>query len=85
MLHYLRVGLLITITQSHTHAVQQTHTHKAVTQRVEANKLLSRRRQLEYSGFEGGSGGDSRVPPPNPEIRFIPEDSHACITYLLES
>ena len=49
MLHYLRVGLRITITQSHTHTMQQTHMHKAVTRRVEAKKLLSRRRQLEYS------------------------------------
>ena len=29
--------------------MQQTHTHKAVTLRVEAKKLLSRRRQSEYS------------------------------------
>ena len=29
--------------------MQQTHTHKAVTRRVEAKKLLSRRRQSEYS------------------------------------
>ena len=48
MLHYLRVGSRITITQSHKHTMQQTHTHKAVTGRVEAKKLLSRRRQSEY-------------------------------------
>ena len=48
MLHYLRVGLRITITQSHTHTMQQTRMHKAVTLRVEAKKLLSRRRQSEY-------------------------------------
>ena len=36
-------------TQSHTHAMQQRHMHKAVTGRVEAKKLLSRRRQFEYS------------------------------------
>ena len=29
--------------------MQQTHTHKAVTGRVEAKKLLSHRRQSEYS------------------------------------
>ena len=29
--------------------MQQTHTHKAVTRRVEAKKLLSRRRLSEYS------------------------------------
>ena len=49
MLHYLLVGSSITITQSHTHTMQQTHMHKAVTGRVEAKKLLSRRRQSEYS------------------------------------
>ena len=48
MLHYLRVGLRITITQSHVHTMQQTHTHKAVTGRVEAKMLLSRRRQSEH-------------------------------------
>ena len=31
----------ITITQSHKHTMQQTRTHKAVTRRVEAKKLLS--------------------------------------------
>ena len=40
MLHYLRVGLRITITHSHTHTMQQTRTHKAVTQRVEAKKVV---------------------------------------------
>ena len=45
MLHFLR----ITITRSHTHAIQQAHTHKAVTRRAEANKLLSCRRQSYYS------------------------------------
>ena len=35
--------------QSHTHAMQQTHMHKAVTRHVEAKKLLSRRRQSNYS------------------------------------
>ena len=34
---------------AHTHTMQQTHTHKAVTRRVEAKKLLSRRRHSEYS------------------------------------
>ena len=29
--------------------MQQTHTHKAVTGRVEAKKLLSRQKQSEYS------------------------------------
>ena len=49
MLHYLRVGSCITFTQSHTHTMQQTRTHKAVTGRIEAKKLLSSRRQSEYS------------------------------------
>ena len=48
MLHYLCVGLRITIIQSHTNTMQQIRTHKAVTRRVENKKLLSRRRQLEY-------------------------------------
>ena len=48
MLHYLRVGSRITITQSHTHTVQQTLTHKAVTGRVKAKKSLSRQMQSEY-------------------------------------
>ena len=39
MLHYLRIGSRITITQMHMHTMQQTHTHKAVTGRVEAKKL----------------------------------------------
>ena len=39
----------ITIIQSHMHTMQQTHTHKAVTGRVEAKKLLSCRRQSEYN------------------------------------
>ena len=55
MLKYLRVGSRITITQSHTHTMQQTHTHRAVTGRVEAKKLLSRQRQSEYSCKNEGS------------------------------
>ena len=34
----VRVGLRITIMQSHTHTMQQTRMHKAVTRRVEAKK-----------------------------------------------
>ena len=49
MLHYLRAGLRITITQSYTLTMQQTHRHKAVTRRIEAKKLLSCRRQSNYS------------------------------------
>ena len=49
MLLYLPVGLRITITQLYMHTMQQTRTHKAVTLCVEAKKVLSRRRQSEYS------------------------------------
>ena len=36
-------------TQAYTQIMQHTRTHKAVTGRVEAKKLLSRRRQSNYS------------------------------------
>ena len=39
MLHYLRVGLRITIMQSHTHTMRQTRMHKAVTRRVGDQKV----------------------------------------------
>ena len=42
-------SLRISITQLHTHTMQQTHTHKAVTRRLEAKKLFSRQRQLKRS------------------------------------
>ena len=48
MLHNLHVGSHKTIMQSHRHSMQQ-HTHKAVRGHVEAKKLLSHQRQLEYS------------------------------------
>ena len=51
MLHYLRVGSRITITQLHMHTMQQMHSHKTVTGRVEAKKLVSRRRQSEYNSL----------------------------------
>ena len=44
---YVALFARITITQSYTHTMQQTH--KAVTGSVEAKKLLSHRRQWEYS------------------------------------
>ena len=50
VVHYLHVGSRITITQSHTHAMQQTHTHKAVTGQ-QSQKRDSRRRQSKYRGF----------------------------------
>ena len=38
-------GPRLTITQSHTHTMQQTHMYKAVVVLVEAKELLSHRRQ----------------------------------------
>ena len=48
MLVYLHEGSCITIMQVHTQTMQQTCAHKAVAVRVEAQKLLSRQRQLDY-------------------------------------
>ena len=48
MLHYLHIGLRIIIMQSHVPTMQQMQTHKAVFDRVKAQKLLSRRSQSEY-------------------------------------
>ena len=39
-------------TQTYAQIMQHTHTDKAVTRRVEAKKLLSRRRQSNYSRWE---------------------------------
>ena len=47
LLYYLRVRLM-TITQSHTDTMHQMHMHKAVTERIEAKKLLSRQGQSDY-------------------------------------
>ena len=52
MLHYLRVGLRITIMQSHTHTMQQMHMHKTVTGRVEAKS---------YSLVEGNRSIDGLI------------------------
>ena len=52
-------GFCITITQSYTHTIQRTHTPKAVTGRVEANKVLSHQRQSNY-----------RKPPAFPSTTF---------------
>ena len=41
----------ITITQSHTHTMQQTHMRKAENGHVKAKKLFSPRRQSNYSVF----------------------------------
>ena len=44
-------GSRIIIMQLLMHTMQQTHMHKAVTGRVLAKKLLSRRRQSDYSNM----------------------------------
>ena len=49
LLHCMSVRLRIGYTQAYVQIMQHTHTHKAVTGRVEAKKLLSRRRQSNYS------------------------------------
>ena len=67
MLHYLRIGLCITITQSHTHTMEQTRTHKAVTWRVEAKNysLVKGNRSIEGQapgrGPVGGASGSPKV------------------------
>ena len=45
----MRVRLRNGYTRAYVQIMQHTHTHKAVTGRVEAKKLLSRRRQSNYS------------------------------------
>ena len=49
LLHCMRVRLRNGYTQAYAQIMQHTHTHKAVSGRVEAKKLLSRRRQSNYS------------------------------------
>ena len=49
LLHCMRVRFRNGYTQAFAHLMQYTHTHKAVTGRIEAKKLLSRRRQSNYS------------------------------------
>ena len=51
LLHCMRVRLRNGYTQAYAQIMQHTHMHKAVTGRVEAKKLLSRRRQSNYSGL----------------------------------
>ena len=43
--------MVIHITQAYVQIMQHTHTHKAVTGRIEAKKLLSRQRQSKYNSF----------------------------------
>ena len=49
---FLHVGLCISYTIEplckRTQRIQQMHVHKAVAMRVKAQKLLSRRKQLDY-------------------------------------
>ena len=49
LLHYLHAMLRITIMPSHMHKMQQTHVCKGVTVCIEFKKLLSNRRQSDYS------------------------------------
>ena len=49
LLHCMRVRLRNGYTRAYAQIMQHTHTHKAVTGRVEAKKLLSRQRQSNYS------------------------------------
>ena len=49
LLHCMRVWLRNGYTWAYVQIMQHTHTHKAVTGRVETKKLLSRRRQSNYS------------------------------------
>ena len=49
LLHCMRVRLCNGYTQAYVQIIQHTHTHNAVTGRVEAKKVLSRRRQSNYS------------------------------------
>ena len=48
LLHCMRVRLCNGYTRAYSQIMQHTHTHKVVTRRVEAKKLLSRRRQSNY-------------------------------------
>ena len=54
MLHFCIGGSRLTITQSYKHTMQQAHMHMAVTSCIEAKKLLSHRRQSDYSVFVSG-------------------------------
>ena len=53
LLHCMRVQLRYGYTRAYAQIMQHTHTHKAVTGRVEVKKLLSRRRQLNYRHLVG--------------------------------
>ena len=51
LLHCMRVLLRNGYTRAYAQRMQHTHTHKAVTGRVETKKLLSFRRQSNYRPF----------------------------------
>ena len=51
LLHCMRVRLRNGYTRAYAQIMQHTHTHKEVTGRVEAKKLLSRWRQSNYSNM----------------------------------
>ena len=50
LLHFLRMHLRNGYTRAYAQLKQHTHTHKVVVVRVTSKKLLSRRRQSDYSG-----------------------------------
>ena len=52
LLHCMRVRLHNGYTQAYAQIIQHTHMHKAVTGRVEAKKLFSRRKQSNYSLYD---------------------------------
>ena len=56
LLHCVRVQLHNGYKQAYAQIMQHRHTHKAVTGRVEAKKLLSRRRQSNYKSPLSSSG-----------------------------
>ena len=71
----MRVRLHNGYTQAYAQIMQHTHTHKAVTGRVEAKKLLSRRRQLNYS--------EEKVPGLNPGWSLVSKFFHCCVVEVL--
>ena len=70
LLYCMRVQLCNGYTQAYAQIMQHTHTHKAVTRRVEAKKLLSCRRQSNYRVI---------YEPHPPIYRYI--HTYVCIKY----
>ena len=57
----MRVRLRNGYTQAYAQIMQHTHMHKAVTGRVEAKKLLSRRRQSTYRRLQNSTPDGSKI------------------------